>query len=92
MIKFEWDENKNKSNSKKHKIWFEEAIQVFDDKKALMFYDRDHSDYEERFILLGRSVSNILVVIYCERHSASIRIISARKATTKEVKKYEEGI
>lgn len=92
MIKFEWDENKNKSNQKKHSIWFEEAMQVFDDKNALMFFDRDHSDLEDRFIMLGRSASNILVVIYCERHYATIRIISARKATLKEVKNYEKGI
>jgi len=92
MVKFEWDNIKNKLNQKKHKVWFEEATQVFDDKKALMFYDKDHSDSEDRFILLGRSVSNVLVVIYCERHLSTIRIISARKATSKEVKQYEEGI
>lgn len=92
MVKFEWDNNKNKSNRKKHNVWFEEATQVFDDKNALMFFDKDHSDLEERFILLGRSVSNILVVIYCERHQSIVRIISARKATPKEVKNYEKGI
>jgi uncharacterized DUF497 family protein len=92
MIEFEWDENKNKSNRKKHNVWFEEATQVFDDKNALMFFDKDHSDLEDRFILLGRSLSNVLVVIYCERHKTTIRLISARKATLKEVKNYEERI
>ncbi|MNJ91391.1 hypothetical protein D3C87_90420 [compost metagenome] len=55
MIKLEWDEVKNKTNRRKHGIWFEEAQQVFDDKKALMFFDEHHSDVEERFIMLGRN-------------------------------------
>lgn len=92
MIKFDWDPDKNKTNKQKHKIWFEEAIQVFDDPNALMYFDKEHSDYEDRFILLGSSISNVLVVIYCERKKSTVRIISARKATKKEIKKYEEGI
>jgi uncharacterized DUF497 family protein len=92
MLKFEWDETKNKSNRKKHGVWFEEAIQVFDDTQALMYFDDDHSIIEDRFILLGSSASDILVVIYCERHKSIIRIISARKATKKETKQYEKGI
>lgn len=92
MIQFEWDDSKNRSNRKKHGVWFEEATQVFDDQDALMYFDNDHSDSEDRFIMLGRSTSNILVVIYCERHKSNVRIISARKATKKEVKQYEKGI
>ncbi|MBC7467672.1 MAG: BrnT family toxin [Bdellovibrio sp.] len=93
MIAFEWDLKKNKANRKKHGVWFEEATQVFDDEKALMFFDKDHSETEEnRFILLGQSTSHVLVVIYCERRKSTVRIISARKATTKEVKQYEKGI
>ena len=92
MIKFDWDPDKNKKNRQKHKIWFEEAIQVFDDPRAQMFFDKEHSDHEDRFILLGSSFSNVLVVIYCERKQSTVRIISARKATKKEIKKYEEGI
>ena len=57
-----------------------------------MYFDKDHSDSEDRFIMLGRSASNILVVVYCERHKSNIRLISARKATQKEVKQYEKGI
>lgn len=57
-----------------------------------MYFDKDHSTTEDRFILLGKSTSNILVVIYCERHKSKIRIISARKATKKEIKQYEKGI
>jgi uncharacterized DUF497 family protein len=92
MNSFEWDETKNKANHKKHKVWFEEASQVFGDIRALVFYDKDHSDAEERFILLGRSASHVLVVILCERKYSTMRIISARKATAKEVRRYEEGI
>jgi uncharacterized protein len=94
MVNFDWDEHKNTSNRKKHGIWFEEAQQVFDDPSALMFYDEDHSKQEDRFILLGLSGSSrVLVVVYCERTKGKlIRIISARKATKKEIKKYEKGI
>lgn len=53
MLKFEWDENKNKSNRKKHSVWFEEAQQVFDDPNAILYFDKDHSTNEDRYILLG---------------------------------------
>jgi uncharacterized protein len=94
MIRFEWDEKKNRANRKKHGVWFEEAQQVFDDPKALLYFDRKHSQEEDRFILLGMSGSaRVLVVVHCERESGSIiRIISARKATAREVKDYEKGI
>lgn len=94
MVSFEWDERKNRSNRKKHGVWFEEAQQVFDDAAALRFFDPDHSDDEDRFILLGVcGAGRILVVVFCERGSDStIRIISARKATQKESKTYEKGI
>jgi len=94
VITFEWDEDKNKKNRKKHGIWFEEAKQVFDDPNAIEFYDFDHSEVEDRLILLGMSASSrVLIIIYCERdRDSKIRIISARKATKKERKKYEEGI
>jgi uncharacterized DUF497 family protein len=94
MIEFEWDENKNESNRKKHGIWFEEAQQVFDDAGAILFFDHDHSKSEDRFILLGLSASaRILVVVHCERNKGKmVRIISARKATKKEIKRYEKGV
>jgi uncharacterized DUF497 family protein len=94
MILFEWNEKKNRANRKKHGIWFEEAQQVFDDVAALRFYDTHHSNDEDRFILLGMSGSSrILVVVFCEKERKdTIRIISARKATKREAKKYEEGI
>jgi uncharacterized DUF497 family protein len=93
-MKFEWDEDKNKKNRKKHGIWFEEAQQIFDDVNAIEFFDSNHSNDEDRFIMLGMSASSrILVVIFCERNIGNvIRIISARKATKKERKRYEEGV
>ena len=91
---FEWDENKNVSNQKKHNISFEEAQTVFSDDNALLIADPDHSEEEERFILLGFSHSaKLLVVCHCYRQSDSvIRIISARKATRKESNQYNERL
>ena len=89
-LRFEWDENKNRINRKKHQISFEEAKTVFYDDDALLIDDPDHSEEEERFILLGFSHrANMLVVCHCYRHSDSfIRIISARKATRNEERAY----
>ncbi len=94
MITFEWDENKNNINKKKHKISFEEAKSVFYDSNALLISDPEHSYDEERFILLGLSKNlNLLIVCHCYRCSESvIRIISARKATKNETKQYNEGV
>lgn len=89
-LNFEWDENKNKINKTKHKISFEEAKTVFYDEEALVIDDPDHSEDEERFIILGESNrANLLVVCHCWRVSDTvIRIISARKATKNETKQY----
>ena len=94
MITFEWDENKNNINKKKHKISFEEAKSVFYDSNALLISDPEHSYDEERFILLGLSKNlNLLIVCHCYRCSESvIRIIFARKATKNETKQYNEGV
>lgn len=94
MIRFEWDETKNKLNRSKHGIWFEEAQNVFDDSASRVFLDLTHSDEEDRFVIVGMSsVARLLVVVHCYRESDSvIRIISARKATKKEAKFYEKGI
>ncbi|OGP08752.1 MAG: hypothetical protein A2048_09920 [Deltaproteobacteria bacterium GWA2_45_12] len=94
MLRFEWDEVKNKYNRYKHGVWFEEAQSVFDDPLSRVFLDPEHSAEEDRFLILGmNSDSRLLVVVHCYRESdATIRIISARKATKKEVKFYEEGI
>ena len=92
-IRFEWDENKNTINKRKHGISFEEAQTVFYDVEALVIDDLEHSEDEERFIILGLSArANLLIVCHCFRESESvIRIISARKATTTETKQYEQG-
>ena len=89
-IKFEWDENKNSINQKKHHISFDEAKSVFYDENALLIDDPEHSEEEERFIILGTSrKANLLVVCHCYRQSETvIRIISARKATKTESKYY----
>lgn len=89
-INFEWDENKNSINKKKHKISFEEAQSVFYDPDALLINDPEHSQEEERFIILGLSLkANLLVVCHCYRESETvIRIISARKATRTETEQY----
>lgn len=93
-MKFAWDETKNSSNFNKHGIWFEEAQTVWADATSLEFYDPEHSEHEERFIRLGHSTAqNLLLVVFCERDEGNtIRIISAREATKKERKQYEEGI
>ncbi len=83
---FEWEQRKEKSNIKKHHLSFEDARTAFYDENAIQFYDPDHSDEEERFILLGLSFkSQVLVVCHCFRESETvIRIISARKADRDE--------
>lgn len=92
-IRFEWDQNKKEINKKKHKISFEEAWTVFYDPEALVIDDPEHSEQENRFIILGLSKkANLLVVCHCYRESDSIiRIISARKATTTETKYYRNS-
>lgn len=92
-IKFEWNENKAESNTKKHDgITFEEAMSVFDDENAILFDDPEHSQDEDRFILLGMScLTNLLIVCHCYRGKDNvIRIFSARKATKSEAKQYVE--
>jgi len=93
-INFTWDNTKAKSNIEKHTISFEEAKTVFDDANARLIYDPDHSEDEDRFILLGMShKSKILTVVHCYRDDENnIRIISARKSTKKETKQYREYI
>ncbi len=89
-ITFHWDEQKNKINQQKHGISFAEAKSVFFDDYAIQFWDEDHSQEEERFLLLGiSSKMRILIVVHCFREEDSIiRIISARKATKNESQEY----
>jgi hypothetical protein len=89
-IQFEWDEDKNELNKKKHRISFDEAKTVFYDPEALLIHDPDHSEDEERFIIMGISQTlRILVVCHCYRSNEEvIRIISARKANRDEITQY----
>lgn len=89
-LTFEWDECKASANFRKHGVGFEEAKSVFRDERAKLIDDPDHSGEEERFILLGlSSAPRLLVVCHCYRSEEGvIRIISARKATSRESKFY----
>lgn len=93
-MKFDWDESKAAANEKKHGVSFEEARTVFYDCNALLIPDPDpdHSDDEDRFVLLGVSQAvRLLVVCHCYRESDSlVRIISCRKAVKKESAAYEK--
>lgn len=94
MYVFDWDESKNLINQNKHGIDFAEASSVFYDERAILFDDPEHSEDEERFLLLGMSQNaNVCIVCHCYRESDTvIRIISARKATRKELDRYVRGI
>lgn len=91
MIKFEWDDQKAKSNFRKHGVSFEEAQRIFYDDYAIQFFDSENSKSEDRFLMLGRShLSRVLLVCHCERDKGeTIRIISARRASAKERKHYK---
>jgi len=89
-LQFEWDNRKDKANVKKHGVSFEEARLAFYDEFAIQFFDPDHSETEDRFILIGTSHKlNTLVVCHCFREEETvIRIISARKADAEEEQAY----
>ncbi len=89
-IGFEWDREKALSNHKKHGVTFEEAATAFLDEQGLLIPDPDHSQAEERLILLGfDSKSRLLVVVHCARRRGSvIRLVSARRATRREAIQY----
>ncbi len=90
-MEFVWDPDKAIRNLAKHRVEFAEAATVFGDPLAVTFYDPDHSEDEDRFLTFGHSLAaRLLVVSHTDRGDA-IRIISARVATRKESKIYEEG-
>jgi hypothetical protein len=90
-MNFEWDENKAARNLSKHRVSFEEAKTVFDDPLYVDFYEPDHSDDEERYLIVGESNrGRLLIVSYTERGDL-IRLISAREVTRAEREAYEEG-
>ena len=89
-LRFEWDEAKNAENLRKHGLSFQEGMTVFYDENALLIGDPDHSQDEDRFLLLGLSIRlRTLVVCHCYRESqGAIRIISARRADRSEREHY----
>jgi uncharacterized protein len=90
---FEWDSHKAKRNLRKHGVSFDEACTVFGDSSALIFADEDHSNGEEREIIVGYSfLDRVLLVSFTERQMDRVRIISARRATRREQKDYEENL
>lgn len=92
-LDFTWDQSKARANIKKHGVSFDEAQSVFVDEEARLLDDPDHSEDEDRFILLGMSTApRLLVVVHAYREAGgTIRIISARKATARERRAYTEG-
>ncbi len=89
-IRFEWDANKAAANQRKHGVTFDEARTVFFDENAKLINDPDHSDDEDRFVMIGLSSNfRFVLVCHCYREQGNvIRIISARKASTQESKQY----
>ncbi len=89
-LRFEWDNNKDRVNTSKHGVSFDEAQTAFYDEYAIQFFDPEHSESEDRFLLLGTSFKlKTLVVCHCFREEETIvRIISARKADKDETKAY----
>ena len=95
-MKFEWDRKKEKSNIEKHGVSFEQASYVFADPFALNRYDDEHSDEEDRWVLLGKSLNEILLLVVHtlkdDEGTKIVRIISARKATKQERQVYQKRI
>ena len=89
---YAWDPVKAAANAKKHRVTFEEASSVFLDSLALTFWDPDHSQEEDREITIGRSARQRVLFVSHTGHEGGVRIISARRATRREQRQYEEGI
>lgn len=90
-MKFEWDKNKEQSNIKKHGVSFDEAKTLFYYENSIVFDDLEHSDEEDRELIVGLSDNlRVLIACYCERKSDVIRIISARKLSKAEIKAFKK--
>ena len=90
-MKFEWDPNKEKANKQKHGVTFLEACYVFADRFMLSLYDDEHSGEEDRWVTIGQTPGNVLVVVHTvteKRGTELVRIITARKANKHESKQY----
>ncbi|MFI5197518.1 MAG: BrnT family toxin [Thermoanaerobaculia bacterium] len=88
-MEFEWDLAKAASNLSKHRVTFEEAVAVFGDPLASTITDPDHSDDEARFVTLGRSRNERLIVVCHTDRGGRVRLVSARQATRRERGQYE---
>lgn len=91
-LRFEWDSKKAKANLAKHEVSFEEALTVFADPLARIFPDEEHSIDELREIIIGQSALKQLILVNFTGTDDRVRIFSARKATRRERKDYEENI
>ncbi len=90
-LEFEWDEDKAASNRRKHRVTFEQAATVFADPLAVIFDDEAHSEGEQREIIIGHSADDQLLLVGFTEREGAIRIISARRATKRERRDYEEN-
>jgi uncharacterized protein len=91
-LQFEWDPKKAKANEAKHRVSFEEAITVFADPLARIFEDPEHSESEQREIIIGHSVQQHLILVSFIEIDENVRLLSARKATRTERRDYEENV
>ena len=90
-MRFEWDSRKDALNLERHRISFQEASTAFDDPLSIPFFDPDHSDDEDRFILMGASSRGTLLMVAHTYHGERVRIISARLMSREERVRYEAG-
>ncbi len=90
-MEFEWDDTKAEANERKHGVSFEEAMTVFADPLSLTGFDPAHSDEEDRYITMGTSAAGRLLVMSHTDRNAKIRLISAREASRRERRDYEDG-
>lgn len=90
-LQFEWDSRKAESNKKKHGTTFEEASMIFGDPLSITIPDPLHSTHEDRYVTVGTSIDNKLLVAMHTNRGNTIRIVSARKATRNERRQYEQG-
>ena len=90
-MRFEWDPRKAEQNAGKHKVTFEEAIEVFTDPNAFEEFDESHFENERRYRRIGLSTRRLLLVVFVEISGDGIRLLSARKATARERKYYEQA-
>jgi len=95
-VPFEWDPKKDEANREKHGLSFDDAAELFTSgTDYLEIYDEEHSDEEDRFIAIGPTRAEVIVVVYTERQDDIIRMVSARKATKTEIelfRKHQGGI